>query len=234
MNVINEGEFTIIEDVLPKESIEGFENIVIPHLNYSMGENYQGTSGISNDFFNKHGIKNIYEQFQFYNLVFSNRERDFQKEHYHLLTLPLTLACLSIGLCYTFDHLIRIKANIQTKAPKEFEGRYNKPHIDLSPDELSVYQDTFTAIYYVNDSDGDTFFFEGQESGFTTMLGDKENIQKYNNLTIKKIVSPKQNKMVIFPAKTLHSGSHPINSTLRSVINYNFSAVNIRNTNSRV
>ena len=66
------------------------------------------------------------------------------------------------------------------------------------------------------------------------MLGDKENIQKYNNLTIKKIVSPKQNKMVIFPAKTLHSGSHPINSTLRSVINYNFSAVNIRNTNSRV
>ena len=80
MNVINEGEFTIIEDVLPKESIEGFENIVIPHLNYSMGENYKGTSGISNDFFDKHGVKNIYEQFQFYNLVFSNRERDFQKD----------------------------------------------------------------------------------------------------------------------------------------------------------
>ena len=232
MKVVNDGEFTIIEDVLPKESVDGFENIIIPHLKYSIGENYKGTSGISNDYFRKLGIENIYEQFQFYCLSFSNSDRDFQKENYHLLTLPLTLACLGIGLCYTFDQIIRIKANIQTQAPKKFKGYYNEPHTDLSIEELRIYENSFTAIYYVNDSDGDTFFFEGT-GGDTHILNNEEIIQKYNNLNIKKIVSPKQNKMVIFPSHILHSGSHPINSTLRSVINYNFLAFNIKNPSSR-
>ena len=57
-------------------------------------------------------------------------------------------------------------------------------------------------IYYVNDSDGDTIFYDN-----------KENI-------IKKI-SPKKGRIAFFNGDILHSGSAPTQN-LRIVLNYNF------------
>jgi hypothetical protein len=77
-----------------------------------------------------------------------------------------------------------------------FEGKYHTPHIDNGFDEQ------VTAIYYVNDSDGDTFFFDA--SGKVT-----------------KRVTPKKGTLVMWHGKVFHAKSSPIKTTSRVVLNIN-------------
>jgi len=58
-------------------------------------------------------------------------------------------------------------------------------------------------IYYVNDSDGPTRFFD-----------------EHGNII--KTVYPKKGTAVLFPSNTIHASSCPINSSKRIVINYVF------------
>ena len=54
-------------------------------------------------------------------------------------------------------------------------------------------------LFYINDSDGDTFFF--------------------NNKEIFKRITPKKNRLVIFDGNIKHAGTHPIKSEKRIVLN---------------
>jgi len=80
---------------------------------------------------------------------------------------------------------------------------------------------SYTAIYYANDSDGDTFIFN--ESYL-------EKIEDISKLTIKKRVSPKKGRVVLFPANTLHAGSFPTEHEDRMVINYNVNLTPLEQT----
>lgn len=81
-------------------------------------------------------------------------------------------------------------------ADVRFEGKYHTPHIDNGFDEQ------VTALYYVNDSDGDTFFFD--DSGKIT-----------------KRITPKKGTLVMWKGKIFHAKSSPIKTTSRVVININ-------------
>lgn len=81
-------------------------------------------------------------------------------------------------------------------ADVRFEGKYHTPHID------NGFENQVTAIYYVNDSDGDTFFFD--DSGKIT-----------------KRVTPKKGTLVMWKGKVFHAKSSPIKTTSRVVININ-------------
>lgn len=88
----------------------------------------------------------------------------------------------------------RIKANLMlTKDDK----RWHPPHRDAEHDNY------YTLLYYVNDCDGDTLFFDGSD---------------YN---IVQRVTPKKGRAVIFPSNMLHCGNNPTKSckvTLNCVI----------------
>jgi len=73
---------------------------------------------------------------------------------------------------------------------------YNMPHIDAECPHT-------TALYYVNDSDGDTHFFDENENVCDT-------------------VTPKKGRLVIFDGLTYHASSCPITSSHRLVINFNY------------
>lgn len=77
-----------------------------------------------------------------------------------------------------------------------FEGKYHTPHID------NGFDDQITALYYVNDSDGDTFFFDV-------------------NGKITERVTPKKGTLVLWKGKVFHAKSSPIKTTSRVVININ-------------
>ena len=77
-----------------------------------------------------------------------------------------------------------------------------KEHFTIHTDSKDV--EGFTAIYYINDSDGETLFFN-----------------KTGTEIIKKI-SPKQGSMVYFNNKIPHAGQPPKNNNYRSVINFNW------------
>jgi hypothetical protein len=98
--------------------------------------------------------------------------------------------------------LLRIKSNILYKTKNT--NSIHPPHIDMDIKH-------FVLLYYVNDSDGDTFIFN-----------EKFNDLNFNDLTIKKQISPKAGRGVLFDGLNYHSSSAPKLSDNRIVININF------------
>ena len=94
---------------------------------------------------------------------------------------------------------------------------YHVPHVDYQNDGLK-----YTAIYYLNDSDGDTFFFN-------EFLD--HNIKRFINgydpslFTVAKSVKPKQGKLVLFDGRRYHASSYPESTPERMVLNINFAPV---------
>lgn len=86
----------------------------------------------------------------------------------------------------------RVKMNLQTKYDKI---GYNTPHWDI------INKPHWVLIYYVCDSDGDTFIFQ-------------------NDIEPTRI-QPKAGRYILFDGSQKHAGSHPLNYDKRVVINYN-------------
>ena len=87
----------------------------------------------------------------------------------------------------------RIKVNITFPYPKNNKKKHGPIHID-SKKGISI-------IYYVNNSDGDTLFFD-------------------EKLNVKKTISPRQGRAVVFDSNIKHTACCPINSKYRKVINF--------------
>jgi hypothetical protein len=99
----------------------------------------------------------------------------------------------------------RIKINLMTPNPfRQNPNSYNRPHVDHSR------PDAMTAIYYVNDSDGDTIIFGNDYTGNDP--GDLKIIER---------ITPKAGTLILFPSKLYHASSSPT-SGKRSVINFIF------------
>ena len=98
----------------------------------------------------------------------------------------------------------RIKANFTTPYPNWQSNNYHPPHHDMPNDN------SMSLLYYPDDSDGPTYFF------------DKSFSQGYDNLKIINTVEPKANRAVLFPSGQYHASSCPINYPKRIVVNYIF------------
>jgi len=91
--------------------------------------------------------------------------------------------------------LYRCKLNLNYQHPS-FDGTmYYTPHRDSSDPTM------ITGIYYLNDTDGDTIFFD-------------------DNKNIIKRVSPKKGSLVHFKSNIFHAGQSPIKNNIRAVINF--------------
>ena len=98
---------------------------------------------------------------------------------------------------------LRCKANLTAPKFPFDETTHNIPHVDQI-------EQHHVLLYYVNDSDGDTVFFnESYKKGLKTP-------------TVCKKVSPKKGRVVLFDGMRYHCASNPINSDVRVIINYNF------------
>jgi hypothetical protein len=107
----------------------------------------------------------------------------------------------------------RAKVNVNPCNPGYKENEYFAPHADVP---LKV--GGITAIYYINDADGDTIFFETpEEDGY----GKGQLEIPYNLKEIKRI-RPKKGALVYFDNQILHTGSPPKHSPFRSVVNFNW------------
>jgi hypothetical protein len=95
----------------------------------------------------------------------------------------------------------RMKANLQTQCAFSQEEFYNTPHLDRPHDPTHL-----AAIYYVNDSDGDTLFFR----------------QDQGRYQITHSIGPRAGRLVLFDGHTYHSGRHPKSAATRVLINFNF------------
>tara|TARA_Y100000385_G_C12774407_1_gene500698 strand:+ start:72 stop:656 length:585 start_codon:yes stop_codon:yes gene_type:complete len=131
--------------------------------------------------------------------------------------------------CWTFEHGtwnicdgIQWTEDVLKYLPFNYELQRVKvnfnPKVDISKDKCmhphcDIRENGFTAIYYINDSDGDTIIFN--EKTVDPFLQGKE-------LSIKKRIKNKRGRLVMFNQDYLHAGMPPTISDYRAVINFNF------------
>lgn len=90
-----------------------------------------------------------------------------------------------------FDSYYRVKFNLTYKVADA--PMWHPPHSDADED------DGYSFIYYLNDADGDTYFFTGNDEIYT--------------------VQPKANTALFFKSNIKHCGSNPRISERRLVLN---------------
>ena len=99
---------------------------------------------------------------------------------------------------------LRVKINLTFPSLNTTKDSHYPVHVDAGINEKYK-----TVIYYVNDSDGDTIIFN-------------EDKNYKGPLTIKRKISPKKGRLIIFDGDLLHAGGFPIESKQRIVLNINF------------
>lgn len=217
----------VIDNLFPPDISENFKEEIYHNAFFLIGNTFKGSSAIGVDSFKENNLNNLYDQFQLARLVVKDYEvldnKEFPGNGYDFLNLcmfPMNMLFIHLKATLKLSHLNRCKVNLQFRAPEHAKGKYNWPHNDTSNLPIEQQKRIITALYYVNDCDGDTHFFN--PSNFKKVdHNNKEWIKDINSLTIKQKISPKQGRMVLFRSDQLHAGSHPITSDYRIVINYN-------------
>lgn len=113
--------------------------------------------------------------------------------------LPVTTA-----IPYTIKQMIRIKLNLCVYAQTDNPNAHGMPHVDFT----EIKEPLISAIYYVNDSTGDTLIFD-------------QRVGQSGPLTVKTRVTPKKGRLVVFDGGLLHAGNTPKTNAPRININYN-------------
>jgi hypothetical protein len=93
------------------------------------------------------------------------------------------------------------------------EAPHHNPHVDF-------FEPHYDALYYVNDSDGDTVIFN--ETLDDVHQDRSEAYANENKFTIAHRISPKKGRMVCFDGRRYHASMHPMKSASRVVITFNF------------
>jgi hypothetical protein len=101
--------------------------------------------------------------------------------------------------------LFRAKVNVTSPYPPMMNYESQVPHIDLQYDNGDPV-DHKVLLYYVNGSDGPTYFYNEAHELVDT-------------------VYPKPGRAVIFDGSNIHAASNPVRSPFRIVINIDFKVV---------
>ena len=104
-----------------------------------------------------------------------------------------------------FDRLLRFKINLTLPTKDTTIHTHSIPHVDFDTLDANL----ITAIYYINDSDGDTIIFNERYGS------------SIESLTVKKRITPKRGRLVVFDSGYYHAGNNPSTNTPRLTANIN-------------
>ena len=90
----------------------------------------------------------------------------------------------------------------------------HEPHVDFTPYKSNL----FTAIFYIMESDAETIIFNEKERALDGNKTDWNDLE----LTVKKKILPKENRIVFFNGHYIHTGCSPVKYKNRIVLNTNF------------
>lgn len=132
---------------------------------------------------------------------------------------PSSMTALLLPLLYIycdrartpFNTLLRIRLGLFPRTM--IDVPHHNPHVDF-------YQPHLTAIYYVNDSDGDTFIFN--ETYEQVSLEQSLQYTKEARFTVAARVAPKKGRMCGFDGRRYHASMHPRQSSSRFAIAFSF------------
>ena len=205
LNKILEGEVVLLKDLVNLNLQKYIFNICKSELAYTFSPTSKPPPQLA--LLNENVNHNIYDDF-FMHCTLKNNSSTSNYLNYnpvnldigHSLFTPLYLLFSYLDIQVKYSNIVRCKVNYQIPSPKNPNPLFhNTPHIDF----FYSNKPSFTVIYYVNDSDGDSVFFN-------------------KDLTIKQRISPQKGNIAIFNSNLPHSSSHPIKDH-RYIISYSFS-----------
>jgi len=109
-----------------------------------------------------------------------------------------------------FRKLLQARSFIHFPLDRDIRKEYDNIHVDLPIPHM-------VCLYYVNDSDGDTFIFDKSRDVEINSIDDFRN-KEFNVL---KRVSPKKGRAIIFDGFRYHSSSCS-SKNLRCILNFDF------------
>jgi hypothetical protein len=109
--------------------------------------------------------------------------------------------------------ILKVRADMTVFSKEE---TIHQPHNDFLAKTDGLSEKFLSAIFYVNDSDGDTVIFNEKRLDKTDKMPDLK------DLTIKEKITPKENRFVMFSGSYIHTGHSPSNHKNRILINANF------------
>jgi hypothetical protein len=171
----------VIENVLPQEKADSIENTLMGEGYFPWYIKHHITYGNMVD-----NIDNIHYGYSHYFIAETNIESTFAWN-----VIPI-ITSIADKIDFNINTVFNMRAFLHN--PSTVPGTINSKHIDMD-------RHHYSCIYYVNDSDGDTVFFDS----------DSDNIIKR--------YTPKKNTAVFFDGSINHSSTTP--SQHRCIINTN-------------
>lgn len=156
----------------------------------------------------KYKNKNIIDAPGFSHVVFDWQTNSINSPYYDRIVSILYF--LEEKTNIVIDKIKRIRIRKSLQFPNHDKNKYTPPHTDL--DTLEQY---YSLVYYVNNSDGDTFLFD-----YKNESKEQPDINIIANQLVR--VSPKKGRGFLFEGKILHAGNCPINYEKRIIINFDF------------
>lgn len=184
-------KYEVFDDLLPISYVNTIEQAFNQPIPWYYTES---ASGVGDNY--DTSDKNIRDSSQFVHLMVDNNEK--QSVLADMVQPILWFLEQRTGIIPR--SIERIKSNLQVPTKAE-EHHYNPPHIDLAE------HDGVSLLYYVNDSDGDTVFFN------------KTVDEGFHDMEIVRTVTPKKGRAVLFPSNQFHASSCPQRGR-RMVINF--------------
>jgi hypothetical protein len=188
-------DYIVVDNILSKKDINLIENTLLTSYFpwYLSSEKINNKfSTCSKEMYLLNKDKNTIEDVQFvHSFVHYENNQTTIKSQYYSLIESITKNIINYFKLKQIS-LLRVKANLKTK--NNVKNKYNTPHIDIKEDHV-------VGIYYVNNSDGDTFIFKNKK------IYDK--------------ITPKKGRFLFFKGNTLHAAGYPLKSQVRCIINFN-------------
>jgi len=212
--------FQIIDDLVPQGFANSLENMCKTEIPWQMEGTISGFKGEQSKNLKVEGANFDGMQFGFYHWALNT---EWQSPFFDRI-FPL-MYFLEEKTQTPIKEIHRVRLALTTSVGKEVQ---HFPHVD-------AYYPHKVLLYYVNDSDGDTFImnemYDEQQmgtGGFTDIKrleldtsSDKER-KALTNFTVKERVTPKKGRAILFDGYTYHNSSKPVNNEARYIINIDF------------
>lgn len=205
-------EILIIENILPQQ-LE--DDIVERVCNNSSFPWFMIPKISHNYFYEDHSTPQYIDQNITDEVGFYHSASEFGKinsTHYDFFKTVLYFLTDAIDI--KIKDIIRIRLRYTHQTKNHTLSKYAAPHVDFE----EITENYKTLIYYINDSDGDTFLFD--------KLFDR-NKETYNPVVkepLKTIFqyTPTKGNAIYFNGHRYHSGNYPVNASSRIMINFDF------------
>jgi hypothetical protein len=193
----------VVDNFLPVEEQNALEQLLIGNSDFPYYQSLDTLSPLERFQFKSN---KIIHQPQFVHVLFT--DDNINSDAFDTIFSKFNLAGIHEFINPSKFSFERIKVNLLTPCLSRVKNLHHVPHVD------SFKPNTMSMIYYVCDSDGDTFIFNERYS--------KETIP--NKLTLKQRIEPKKGRAVFFDSDLYHASSPPSKKDFRCIVNSVFKA----------